>query len=68
MAIDYDTVLCLMPMVLLGSNVGVLLNKILPSIVVIVGLTLILLYMAYKTTKRYRTVKKKEEEKMLKEK
>lgn len=60
---DYDTVLCLMPMVLLGSMVGVLLNKILPSVVVIVGLTLILAYMSYKTTKRYKTVVKKEKEK-----
>lgn len=52
-----------MPMVLLGSMVGVLLNKILPSVVVIVGLTLILAYMSYKTTKRYKTVVKKEKEK-----
>lgn len=66
-SIDYDTVLCLMPMVLLGSMVGVLLNHILPSIVVIVGLTVILLYMSYKTTKRYFTVVKKEKEKKAEE-
>jgi uncharacterized membrane protein YfcA len=67
-SIDYDTVLCLMPMVLLGSMMGVLLNKILPSLVVIVGLTAILAFMSFKTTKRYFTVAKKEKEKMAKDK
>jgi len=64
LAIDYDTVLLLLPMVLLGSSVGVLLNKILPSVVIIVLLTIVLLYMAVKTTQRYKLVRNKELEKI----
>ena len=64
LAIDYDTVLLLLPMVLMGSSVGVLLNKILPSVVIIVLLTIVLLYMAVKTTQRYKLVRNKELEKI----
>lgn len=49
-----------MPVSMLGSMFGVILHDILPSIVVVIGLTGILIFMSYITIKKAKELWKKE--------
>lgn len=51
-AIEYNIPMLLCPMLLLGTMVGVTLNKVLPPIVIIVSLTLVLIYNTFKTFRK----------------
>ncbi len=51
-AIDYNISLLIVPFLLYGTVIGVLLNQILPSLLIISVLTLVLLFNTYKTIKR----------------
>jgi uncharacterized membrane protein YfcA len=48
-AIDYNIVLILIPLVLFGTMIGVTLNKVTPPILILIGLTAILIINSYKT-------------------
>lgn len=51
--VDYDSVLIFVPTMLLGTKIGVLLNKILPSFLLNILLILSLAYSSYKSYKKY---------------
>ncbi len=51
--VDYDSVLIFVPTMLLGTKLGVLLNKILPSLLLNILLILSLAYSSYKSYKKY---------------
>lgn len=59
-SIDYEAVLILYPMVLLGASIGVILSIVLPSIAIIAGLTAVLFFLLFKTVKKFRILRKKE--------
>ena len=64
LAVDYDLVIFLLPMILLGTMIGVMLNIVLPSVIIIAGLTLVLVYLDYMCiTKGMKLYKKENEEK-----
>jgi len=50
--VDYDLSLICMPLMTLGANVGVLLNRVFPPFLVIVGLTLVIIYTGKKVWAR----------------
>eukprot|EP00270_Netrium_digitus_P001872 TRINITY_DN12074_c0_g1_i4.p1 TRINITY_DN12074_c0_g1~~TRINITY_DN12074_c0_g1_i4.p1 ORF type:complete len:450 (+),score=79.56 TRINITY_DN12074_c0_g1_i4:195-1544(+) len=58
--INYDIALLLQPMLLLGISVGVICNVIFPAWIIVVGLTVILSYMTYRSSKAGMTMWKKE--------
>ena len=51
-SIDYDLVIIMMPLSMLGAMFGVMLHDILPQIAVVIGLTGILVFMSYMTIKK----------------
>ena len=51
--IDYNIPFLLVPMLLLGTMVGVTLNKVTPPVIILISLTLILVINTYKTMKKY---------------
>ena len=61
-AIDYDAAMVMMPMVLLGSSLGVLLNSMLPDAVIAILLTLLLLLTSIKCYFKGKKLYKKESE------
>ena len=52
-AIDYNVVMLIVPFLLYGTVVGVLLNQVFPSLLIIMVLSLVLIYNTIKTFKRY---------------
>lgn len=61
-AIDYDAAMVMMPMVLLGSSLGVLLNSMLPDAVIAILLTILLLMTSIKCYFKGKKLYKKESE------
>lgn len=51
-AIDYNIAIVIIPMVLLGTMLGVTLNKIFPPWIILVCLTIILIINCYKTIRK----------------
>ena len=72
-SIDYSVVTCQLPLLMLGTYIGVMLNEFLPDFLVFVLLFLTLLYLSYKGVqhsiearkKENEAMKKKQEEKLL---
>lgn len=60
--IDYNIPLLLVPLLLLGTMVGVTLNKVCPPILILVSLTLVLIINTVKTLKKGKELYKKENE------
>ena len=50
--VDYDLSLICMPLMTLGANVGVLLNRVFPPVLVLAGLTLVIIYTGRKVYAR----------------
>lgn len=59
-SIDYSIVMVMLPMVLLGSTVGVQLNTMLPPLVLLVGMTLLIVIVAIKSIFNAVKIRKKE--------
>jgi uncharacterized membrane protein YfcA len=59
--IDYNISLIIVPMLLYGTMIGVTLNKILPSWIILIYLSLILIINTYKIFKKANTLSKEEE-------
>ena len=51
--IDYNIPFLLVPMLLLGTMVGVTLNKVTPPVIILICLTVVLTINTYKTMKKY---------------
>ena len=62
--IDYGIVMVMFPMVLLGSLLGVQINVILPESVLLGGLTLILVFLSFKSTMQLLKIWRKESTKI----
>lgn len=60
--IDYNIPYLIVPFLLLGTMVGISLNKVMPPWVILISLTLVLVINTYKTLSRARTLQKKETE------
>jgi uncharacterized membrane protein YfcA len=52
-AIDYNIAILVVPMLLFGTVLGVTLNKISPSFIIIILLTFVLIINSYRIVKRY---------------
>lgn len=50
--IDYEIVMLMMPTTLMGSIVGMQFNQVLPDVVILILLTIVLIFMGYKTLKQ----------------
>jgi uncharacterized membrane protein YfcA len=50
--IDYDIISVMIPMTLVGSYAGILINILLPELVLTVMLTFLLLFLTWTTTKK----------------
>ena len=59
-SIDYGIVMVMLPMVLLGSIIGVMINTILPELVLLIGLTLLLIFLAVKSIMTSIKIRRKE--------
>lgn len=57
---DYNIVIVMMPLVLVGSFVGVLVNLVLPPIMLCIILTIILLGLTYQSWHKAKEIYKKE--------
>jgi len=53
LSIDLNIAILMVPMLLLGTMIGVTMNKITPAILIVLLLTVILILNTYKTFKRY---------------
>lgn len=51
-SIDYNLVILILPVIILGTMVGVTLNKVFPPILILIILTLTLVISTYKTFKK----------------
>jgi uncharacterized membrane protein YfcA len=63
-SIDYESVLILYPMVLAGTSIGVILSIILPGICITFALTGVLVFLLYKSSKKYVKLRKEERKAM----
>ena len=50
--VDYNVASLMLPMITIGATVGQMLNKILPSVVIAIMLTLLLVFVSYTTLKK----------------
>lgn len=55
-ALDYNLIILIVPNLLFGTMLGVTMNKMLPSIVIIICLTIVLIFNTYKTVSMYAIV------------
>jgi uncharacterized membrane protein YfcA len=62
-SIDYESVLILYPMVLMGASIGVIFSIVLPSLAIIAGLTGVLIFLLVKSLKKCMKLRKSEKEK-----
>lgn len=53
LSLDYNICIAIVPMLLLGTMVGVTLNKVFPSLVILLLLTFVLIINTYKTIIKY---------------
>ena len=60
--VDYNVASLMLPMAVVGASIGVMLNTILPSIVVISTLLILLVIMFFTTFKKLRRIMTKETE------
>lgn len=52
MLVDYNVASLMLPMIIVGASIGVMLNKMFPSVVIAGALTLLLIFVIYKTFRK----------------
>lgn len=59
-SIDYNIVMVMLPMVLMGSTIGVQINAVLPELLLLIGMTALIVFIAIKSIFNAIKVKRKE--------